>query len=121
VGAGTLPRGGRKVFLNFRNNLIMLSKHLPIQELIWKMPLRFALDGLSAWKGLLSGDGYFFTAIAKAHFAVMWYWLTDKVNRSKACKPMASIGGVYNGSVVFQYFVKNRQKFDKIVTKHVHN
>ena len=99
----------------------MLSKHLTIQELLWKIPTRFALDGVSAWKGLLTGDGYFFTAIAKAHFAVIGYWLTGKVNRSKACKPLATIGGVYNGSVVFQYFVKNRQKFDKIVTKHVHN
>ena len=51
----------------------------------------------------------------------MGYWLTGKVNRSKQCKPMATIGGVYNGSVVFQYFVKNRQKFDKIITKLVHN
>ncbi len=121
VGAGTLPRGGRKVFLNFRNNLIMLSKNLPLQELIWKMPVRFALDGLSAWKGLLSGDGYFFTAIAKAHFAVIWYWLTCRVNRSKHCKPMSTLGGVYKGSVVFQYFIKNRQEFDKIVSKQAHN
>lgn len=121
VGAGTLPRGGRKVFLNFRNNLIMLSKNLPLQELIWKMPVRFALDGLSAWKGLLSGDGYFFTAIAKAHFAVIRYWLTCRVNRSKHCKPMSTLGGVYKGSVVFQYFIKNRQEFDKIVSKQAHN
>lgn len=121
VGAGTLPRGGRKVFLNFRNNLIMLSKNLTIQELIWKLPLRFALDGLSAWKGLLSGDRYFFTAIFKAHFAVLGYWIACKVNRSKHCKPMASLGGVYNGAVVFQYFIKNKQEFDKIVTKQAHN
>lgn len=121
VGAGTLPRGGRKVFLNFRNNLIMLIKNLPVQELIWKIPVRFALDGISAWKGLLSGDGYFFTAIAKAHFAVIGYWLTGKVNRSRYCKPLASMGGVYNGSVVFQYFIKKRQEFDKIVIKEAHN
>ncbi len=121
VGAGTLPRGGRKVYLNFRNNLVMLCKNLPLQELIWKLPLRFALDGLSAWKGLLSGDRSFFTAIAKAHFALMGYWLTGKIQRTKRLKPLASLGGVYQGSVVFQYFVKNRQKFDKIVTKLVHN
>lgn len=121
VGAGTLPRGGRKVFLNFRNNLIMLSKNLPLGELIWKLPLRFALDGISAWKGLLSGDGYFFTAIFKAHFAFIWYLLTGKIKRNKHYKPLSNLGGVYNGSVVFHYFVKNRQEFDKIVTKHAHN
>jgi GT2 family glycosyltransferase len=37
VGAGTLPRGGRKVFLNFRNNLIMLTKNLPLTELVWNL------------------------------------------------------------------------------------
>ena len=98
----------------------MLSKHLTVQELVWKMPLRFALDGVSAWKGLLSGDRSFFIAIFKAHLAFMGYWLTGKVNRSKHCKPMSTLGGVYKGSVVFQYFIKNRQEFDKIVTKQAH-
>ncbi|MFX9593199.1 hypothetical protein ABTO86_19505, partial [Acinetobacter baumannii] len=56
VGAGTLPRGGRKVYLNFRNNLRMLCKNLPLTHLWWKLPFRFLLDAVSAWKGLLSGD-----------------------------------------------------------------
>ncbi len=71
VGAGTLPRGGRKVFLNFRNNLIMLTKNLPLQELVWKIPFRFGLDAISAWKGLLTGDISFFKAIVAAHFAYL--------------------------------------------------
>jgi GT2 family glycosyltransferase len=60
VGAGTLPRGGKKVLLNFRNNLIMLCKNLPLNELIWKLPFRIVLDSISAWKGLLTGDVWFF-------------------------------------------------------------
>ena len=121
VGAGTLPRGGRKVFLNFRNNLIMMSKNLPISELIWKIPARFILDAISAYKGLLSGDIAFFTAIAKAHFAFMGYVLRGKVTRTVAPKPMKNLEGVYNGSLVFQYFIKNHQHFNKIVSKGVHN
>ncbi|MGI9137901.1 MAG: glycosyltransferase family 2 protein [Sediminibacterium sp.] len=121
VGGGTLPKGGRKVFLNFRNNLMMLAKNLPLNELFWKMPMRFALDAISAYKSLLSGDLSFFLAIAKAHFSFLGYILSGKLNRTKNIKPMKSLQGVYVGSLVWQFFVKNKHHFDKIVTKAVHN
>jgi len=116
VGAGTLPRGGRKVFLNFRNNLVMLCKNLPLAELLWKLPFRLSLDAISAWKGLLSGDAFFFTAIVKAHFALFGFILTGKVKRSNASKPLHLLNGVYAGSLVLQYFVKKKQYFNKIVS-----
>lgn len=119
VGAGTLPRGGRKVFLNFRNNLVMLCKNLPLFELVWKLPLRFALDALSAWKGLLTGDTFFFTAIVKAHIALFSFVLSGKIRRTKSTKPLARLNGVYGGSLVFQYFIKKKQFFNKIVPKRV--
>ena len=120
VGAGTLPRGGRKVFLNFRNNLIMLTKNLPLSSLIWKLPARFSLDAISAYKGLLSGDTSFFFAIAKAHFAFMAYVLSGKLKRSPSPKALETLEGVYPGSLVYQYFIKNKQYFSKIVTKLAH-
>jgi len=115
VGAGTLPRGGRKVFLNFRNNLVMICKNLPFSELVWKLPFRLALDAISAWKGLLSGDISFFTAIVKAHFALFNFIINGKVNRTKHLKSLNSLNGVYTGSVVYQYFIKKKQYFNKIV------
>jgi GT2 family glycosyltransferase len=115
VGAGTLPRGGRKVFLNFRNNLVMICKNLPFSELAWKLPFRLALDAISAWKGLLSGDVSFFTAIAKAHFALFNFIINGKVKRTKHLKSLNSLNGVYAGSVVYQYFIKKKQYFNKIV------
>jgi GT2 family glycosyltransferase len=120
VGAGTLPRGGRKVFLNFRNNLIMLTKNLPLSSLLWKLPARFSLDAISAYKGLLSGDTSFFFAIAKAHFAYMGYVLSGKLKRTASPKALETLEGVYPGSLVYQYFIKNKQYFSKIVTKLAH-
>lgn len=117
VGAGTLPRGGRKVFLNFRNNLIMLCKHLSWTEKWWKLPVRIALDAISAWKGLLSGDTHFFTAIVQAHFALliwMFQFKPAKTGRSLK-KPLRELKGVYHGSVVWQYFIRHRTSFQKIV------
>jgi len=109
------------VFLNFRNNLMMLSKNLPLSELIWKMPMRLGLDAISAYKGLFNGDLSFFMAIGKAHFSFFGYLISGKVKRSKNTKPMKSFDGVYRGSLVWQYFIKNKHHFDKIVTKPVHN
>jgi GT2 family glycosyltransferase len=120
VGAGTLPRGGRKVYLNFRNNLTMMCKNLPLSELAWKLPVRFALDAISAWKGLFAGDASFFTAIVKAHFGLFAFVFSGKIKRSNAPKSLKSLDGVYNGSLVYQYFIKKNQFFNKIVGKRVH-
>lgn len=117
VGAGTLPRGGRKVFLNFRNNLIMLCMHLPLSEKLWKLPIRFALDAISAWKGLLTGDTYFFTAIMKAHFALFLWILKPHQHQKLKTKPLSTLDGVYKGSLVWQYFVRHKTSFQKIVGK----
>ena len=115
VGAGTLPRGGRKVFLNFRNNLWMLSKNLPVHEKIWKLPFRFLLDGISAWKGLLHGDTAFFYAIVKAHIAVLKSWFINKPKASKNRKPLCNLQGVHNKSIVYKHFVKGVKSFNEIV------
>ncbi|WP_439506425.1 glycosyltransferase family 2 protein [Sediminibacterium sp.] len=116
VGGGTLPRGGRKVFLNFRNNLIMLAKNLPFGEMIWKLPVRFLLDAISAWKGLLSGDFYFFTAIMKAHLAFGWWFMTRYWSKIPVVQPMQNLQGVYHGSVVWNYFVRNKKRFLEIIS-----
>jgi len=115
VGAGTLPRGGRKVYLNFRNNLLMLSKNLPWQEKIYKLPFRFMLDAISAWKGLLQGDAGFFNAIVKAHITVMRLWLKGYPTHDLPKKPMNTLQGVYQGSIVWQHFVKHKKLFSEII------
>ncbi len=117
VGAGTLPRGGRKVFLNFRNNLMMLTKNLPLSEKCWKLPFRLVLDAISAWKGLFTGDVSFFKAIVKAHSVVFVWWISGKKNYSASRKPMNLLGGVYAGAIVWQHFVKHKKFFREIVDK----
>ncbi|GAC1400070.1 MAG: glycosyltransferase family 2 protein [Sediminibacterium sp.] len=120
VGAGTLPRGGRKVYLNFRNNLVMLCKNLPWYEKLWKIPVRFCLDAVSAWKGLLTGDKDFFMAIFKAHMAVLkrGFRLGNSQPKQPG-KPLQQLQGVYGGVLVWQYFVRHRTRFQEIIKKKV--
>jgi len=116
VGGGTLPKGFRKTFLNFRNNLIMLSKNLPLSEKIWKLPFRFALDTVTAFKALLTGDTIMFKAIAQAHLAVIKWGVNEKPNNRKQVKrPLAELDGVYKGSVAWDYFIGKKKTFSKIV------
>jgi hypothetical protein len=116
VGGGTLPKGNeRKVFLNFRNNLIMMAKCLPFGQLIWKLPLRFLLDSISAWKSLFAGEAIYFWAILEAHLAFFKWLMVSRKKSLFPSKKRAPLTGWYNGSVVWQYFVKGKKTFTEIV------
>lgn len=117
VGGGTLPKGNSlKTFLNFRNNLIMLSKNLPLSEKWFKLPFRLVLDQVSATKGLFTGDGGYFISIIKAHFAYFkWLVFEKKPSRIFKRKSLKTIKGVYKGNVVWLYFVRKKRKFSEIV------
>lgn len=118
VGGGTLPKGNSlKTFLNFRNNRIMLSKNLPWQRKIWVVPVRNFLDAVSAWKGLLSGDGGYFLAVLKAHLAFIRWWL---FHQHKSVFPESRTGklaGLLPRNIAWLYFVKKKRTFREIVEK----
>jgi GT2 family glycosyltransferase len=118
VGGGTLPRGNtKKTYLNFRNNLIMLAKNLPWSQKWWKIPFRVFLDNVSAWKGLLSGEGGYFIAILRAHLAFI-RWILFKQNSSVFPKKRSSkFHGIYPHNLVWQHFVKKKKHFSEIVEK----
>ncbi|SEF68761.1 Glycosyltransferase, GT2 family [Halpernia humi] len=69
VGGGTLNKQSpRKTFLNFRNNLSMLLKNLPLKSLFWILPLRLILDGFAGiYLGLKNGFPHLM-AVLKGHF-----------------------------------------------------
>lgn len=117
VGGGTLPQGNsKKTFLNFRNNLIMLYKNSSIAALLWKLPMRFGLDALAAYKGLFAGDGGYFLAIAKAHLHFA-QWILFKKNKSINTKTVSKkLSGFYEGSILWQYYFKKKKTFSEIFT-----
>lgn len=116
VGGGTLPKGNsRKTFLNFRNNHIMLAKNLPLAEAWWKIPFRLLLDQAAAWKGLLSGDNGYFIAINRAHFAYYAWLLSGKRAVTKNRVRVSTLKGVYAGNLIWQHFIKKRNRFREII------
>ena len=118
VGGGTLPKGNpMKTFLNFRNNLTMLYKCLPDEELKYVMRWRWWLDYLAAWEMLILkrniGD---FKAIYRARRAFK-RWKKDfaddrkKIQQSRAAK---QIPEQKRFSLLWQYYAKGRKTFSSL-------
>jgi GT2 family glycosyltransferase len=116
VGGGTLPKGNeRKVFLNFRNNMIMLAKNLPRRQSLWKIPLRIMLDNISAWKSLFAGEAIYFFAILKAHLAFVKWLFFRKKKSVFPSQRKATLAGWYMNCVAWKHFVRGKKTFDEIV------
>jgi GT2 family glycosyltransferase len=116
VGGGTLPKGNeRKVFLNFRNNMIMMAKNLPKRQSFWKIPLRIGMDFVSAFKSLLAGQLVYFLAIGEAHLA-FFKWVFFMQGKSVfPVRRRARLSGWYMNSVAWKHFVEGKERFDEIV------
>ena len=68
VGGGTLSNNSpNKLYLNFRNNLLMLNRNLPPKGKKLKIFFRQCLDGVIAIIYLLTGKVPYFKAVIRAH------------------------------------------------------
>lgn len=118
IGGGTLPKDNpNKIFLNFRNNLIMLWKNLSGFEAIFIVAVRFLLDAISAWKNLIGGKHAYFIAIGRAHLGFMQWMISGKNQSVFPNKRTGAVKGIYNGSVVWQHFILSKNKFSEIIPK----
>ncbi len=113
VGGGTLPQSSPfKLYLNYRNNLLTMYKNLPQKHRKRTLFFRMVLDGISAVYALLKGNTVVLKAVWKAHVAFWKLRPEYHLIRSKALLHYPS--GIYQRSIVFQYFVKKRKKYSDI-------
>ena len=118
LGGGTLPKSNpMKTFLNFRNNLTMLYKCLPDQELQHVMRVRWFLDYLAAWEMLVLkrnwGD---FKAIFRARRAFKrWHKDFDADReRIQASRTEDRVPQRLPFSLLWQYYAKGRKRFSDL-------
>ena len=112
-GGGTLSQqNAHKTFLNFRNGLILLMKNLPVHFVFYNIPLRIFLDLLAALKFLSDGKREDFKAILSAN----WHFIIGirKWWRKRHGFHHKFMTGVYDGSIVWNYFVKKKKKFSDL-------
>lgn len=106
-----------KTFLNFRNNLTMLYKCLPDEELKSVMRWRWFLDYLAAWEMLIlkrnMGD---FKAIYRARRAFKRWRKDFEADRRciQASRVIKKIPERKDFSLLWQYYVKGRKVFSTL-------
>jgi len=111
VGAGTLPvTNPKKTYLNFGNNLAMLTKNLPLSSLILILPIRFILDWAAALKFLIDGTSKHSFAIFTAHFDFVRKFRSHWLKRTGSQKAINK-SLVLNKSVVGAYFLQCKKGF----------
>lgn len=115
VGGGTLSASNPgKTYLNFRNGLSLLIKHLSTLELLWKLPVRFLLDWSAAVLFLFGGKPADARAVLAAHIGFIKNVRSDIAKRKKIAKEPGSfkVGGLFfRGLMPFQYFVLQKKTF----------
>ncbi|HSC52386.1 MAG TPA: glycosyltransferase family 2 protein [Phnomibacter sp.] len=122
LGGGSLSwEHPRKVFFTFRNNLIVLSRNMPLMRLLWVMPLRFCLDSMAACRYILIGKAGHGFAIWKATLAYLrWLFFVSRFtakgeNKWTGKRGIKQCNGYISGSVLWNYFVRHKTTFTAIV------
>lgn len=118
VGGGTLNKlSPRKTFLNFRNNLITLTKNSAPKRLFLKIIYRMILDGVAAFKFLFEGNGAHFLAVIKAHGSY-YGQLASTLKKRKIMQQMPGFSyatqGVLKKNIVYLHFIKGIKKYSQL-------
>ena len=119
LGGATLNQGNpRKTFLNFRNNLLMLYKNLPEQQLRSVIRMRRFLDFVAAVQFLVKGDLANMKAIRKAHkeFATLIPYYASIRQHIQAQRNLSqTLPELVSLSILWQYYVRRRKTFSQLL------
>lgn len=106
VGGATLGyENPHKTFLNFRNNLLMLRKNLPLRRLVWLMPLRFLMDYLAALQMIMTRQWPNAKAVFQARCA---YHRLKK--QYPYCQSQTISQLIAKRSIVWDFYVRRKKK-----------
>lgn len=114
VGGASLESGSaQKVYLNFRNNLLMLYKNLPPKRFRAIFAIRLFLDPISALVYLIKGKPQLFLAVLRAHRD---FFRRRKLypKRGKRQIPFVHSPSLGSFSIVWHYFIRNQKHFSQL-------
>lgn len=122
LGGGSLAMGSsRKVYYNFRNNLIMLYKNFSRKQLFIHFPIRFFLDYLAAVRSLFLLHPAEYIAIMRAH-AYIWSSWSQIRRKRKLCQAKRTTyknhPGQINISLIWNYYFRKQDTFEKLEKAH---
>jgi GT2 family glycosyltransferase len=117
VGGGTLNKTSpRKTYLNFRNNLVLITKNHPPAFFLLKLIARMLLDGVAGAKFLFSGQFDHYVAVLKAHWS-FYTSLGKTLRKRKALKLFVkeyTTTAVYLHCIVMDFYLRGKRTFKEI-------
>lgn len=117
LGGGTLSYDNpKKLYLNFRNNLWLLYKNLPANQLFSVVFLRMILDAVAAFKLLSEFNFRGFGSVLKAH-AHFYRSLPSLQRKRKLAGQFGRIqhpAGILSISIVVQFYLRKRKHFSEL-------
>ncbi len=114
VGGGTLNVDSPyKTHLNFRNNLYMLFKNLPLSSLFKIIPIRLILDGVAALTFINKEKGIkHIKSIVKAHFC-FYSQIPNLLRKRKYISQKNNLTGKMKWSVLVKSKMRRIKEFSK--------
>ncbi len=125
VGGHIIRYGStEKLFHNYRNGLLMLVKNVAPGRLWSTLLVRMLLDGVAGLRGLLAGRPAELGAVLRAHGA--FYRRLPAALRLRrrlagllaslrpAGTPEPKVAGIYPGSIVWDYFIRQKRRFSQL-------
>jgi GT2 family glycosyltransferase len=117
VGGGTLPKKNpKKTYLNFRNNLLLLYKNLPVRIYQHRIATRLLLDYLSVIRFIMKLGLKDAAAVFRAHRSYFRDIRTTYAGKTGSLSESNNPGHpeLYNRSVVIDYFLLGNRTFDRL-------
>lgn len=117
VGGATLKKENpRKTFLNFRNNLVMLYKNLPQEDLASVMRVRAVLDYVAAFSFMLKGQLPNALAVFRARRAYHSLRTSLAASRKENLKKttLAVIPERTKSSILAQFYLHGKKFFSQL-------
>ena len=117
MGGAVIAYGSpTKTYRNHRNNLIMMVKNLPADQVFPKIFLRLVLDSLAFMNMIMRGQVKASFSIISAHWNFLYHfpkWLQKRkdlndwvVKYTTKC--------IYPGSIIKEYFLKGSKRFQDL-------
>jgi len=113
IGGATLNETNpKKTYLNFRNSLFNLTKHVPLRFLFQVLFIRLVQDGIAAIHFLIQKKPRHALAVLKSH---MSFYFNLIKNLKKRTKSNNKKGNYYHiRSIVWSYFINGKKTFTKL-------
>lgn len=118
LGGGSMPMGSaRKIYFNYRNNLIMLVKNLPAKNFLFRLLGRLILDGVAGIRSLFRFRPDETYTIIRAHFAfyrrLISAFKKRKILLDRRENP-EDPPVLFKGNILAHYFIYRKKYFSEL-------